>query len=777
VPELSGDRQLLELADAESIGHAGDVVGHARRQVIRVRSGALDCLRVREVVVEEPLDHVSDPTLLLERALAEIDALEHELPKAGHGAADEVALDDLSRRVGVLDKIVHEQVDPLAAGLAEDLDLLAWQVRRREHVRTDGVVDVVIDVGDPVDQPHDPGLVGPRLDRTGVPEDPVTDFLGEVQAPPVPLEVVHDSQRLLVVAEAPGEPGVQDLVERLLAGVAERRMSEVVPVADRLGEVFVQPQRPCDGPRDPARLERVCESRPVMVALGRDEHLRLVLQPPKALRMDDPVAIALERGAQEASFFWLSAGGGIRWSGERREMLRLQGSDPRLEGRGDASVGECVIEVCRVGFHSGDFGTGHGDVGPAASTTWLFRVRSTMHYGELILITGALLAAGLVASTVAARLRVPALLLFLGIGMAIGSDGTGWIDFDDYGLARTVGVIALALILFEGGIATGFDETRPVLRPALGLAFFGTIATALIAGGAASQLFDFSLVEGLLLGSILAATDGAAIFSVLRGSSLDRRLARTLEAESGLNDPVAVLLVIGFIDWIREPGYGLLDMLGLFAAELAIGAAVGLAVGKVAVAALRRARLSSTGLYPVASLATAALAFGAADVLNGSGFLAVYLAGLALGSTGIPARTPVAAFHDGLAWIAQIGLFFVLGLLVFPSQLGGVAVEGTVLALVLVLVARPAAAFAATALERFRPAERLVLAWAGLRGAVPVVLATFPVIEGVPRSLEFFNIVFFAVLLSTLLQGSTFEPLARRLGLTAGEPAPSTTSR
>jgi cell volume regulation protein A len=400
-----------------------------------------------------------------------------------------------------------------------------------------------------------------------------------------------------------------------------------------------------------------------------------------------------------------------------------------------------------------------------------------MHYGELILITGALLGAGLVATSVAVRLRVPALLLFLGIGMAIGSDGTGWIDFDDYELARTVGVIALALILFEGGLASGFDEIRPVLRPALTMAFFGTVGTALIAGLAATWLFDFSLLEGLLLGSILAATDGAAIFSVLRGSSLERRLARTLEGESGLNDPVAVLLVIGFIDWIQKPGYGIAEMLGLLAAQLAIGAVVGLAVGRLAVEAVRRERLASTGLYPVASLTAAAFAFGAADTLHGSGFLAVYLTGLTLGSVALPARETVAAFHDGLAWVAQIGMFFVLGLLVFPGQLGGVAFEGTVLALVLVLVARPVAVFAATALERFRPAERLTLGWAGLRGAVPVVLATFPVIKGVPHSVEFFNIVFFAVLLSTLVQGSTFEPLARRLGLTAADPALSRTSR
>jgi potassium/hydrogen antiporter len=394
-----------------------------------------------------------------------------------------------------------------------------------------------------------------------------------------------------------------------------------------------------------------------------------------------------------------------------------------------------------------------------------------MNDGELILITGALLTGGLIASFLAVRVRIPALVLFLGLGMAIGSDGIGWIHFDNYEFARTVGIIALALILFEGGLATGFEEIRSVLRPSLSLAFLGTLGTAVVTGLTASWLFHFSTLEGLLLGSILAATDGAAVFSVLRGSTLERRLARTLEGEAGFNDPIAVLLVLGFIDWIQKPDYGLLDMLGLFAQQLAIGAAVGLVVGRLGAEAFRRAQMASSGLYPVASLTIAALAFGAADVLHGSGFFAVYLAGLSLGSARIPARRTIAAFHDGLAWVAQIGMFFVLGLLVFPHQLGGVALEGTVLALVLVFVARPLAVLVATAFERFTLAEKLTLGWAGLRGAVPVVLATFPVIDSVPHSLEFFNIVFFAVLLSTLLQGSTFELLAQRLGVTTTTPA------
>ncbi len=391
--------------------------------------------------------------------------------------------------------------------------------------------------------------------------------------------------------------------------------------------------------------------------------------------------------------------------------------------------------------------------------------------GQLILVAGALLAAALAASLLAGRIRVPGLVLFLGLGMAIGSDGTGWIHFNDYSRARTIGVVALALILFEGGLTAGFREIKPVLPTAMSLALVGTLVTAVISGLAAAWLFDLSTLEGLLLGSIFASTDGAAIFALLRGSTLRRKLARTLEGEAGLNDPIAVLLVVGFIDWIQKPGYGVIDMIGLFAQQIGIGTVAGLGVGWLAVQGLRRISLATAGLYPVATIATAALAFGAADSVHGSGFLAVYLAGLTLGSAPIPAKSTVTTFHQGLAWVAQLTMFLVLGLLVFPSQLGPVALEGTALALVLVFVARPVATALATIGAHFDIREKTVLGWAGLRGAVPVVLATFPVIDHVEGSLKFFNIVFFAVLVSTLLQGTTFEPLAKRLGVTTSEPA------
>lgn len=394
--------------------------------------------------------------------------------------------------------------------------------------------------------------------------------------------------------------------------------------------------------------------------------------------------------------------------------------------------------------------------------------------GYFILAAGGLLALGLAASLAAGRLRIPGLVLFLGIGMAIGSDGFSLIEFDDYHLARTIGIIALALILFEGGLAAGFGEIRPVLGSALSLALLGTLLTAVVTGLAAYALLDLTPLEGMLVGSVVSATDSAAIFALLRGSTLRRRLARTLEGEAGMNDPVAVLLVIGFIEWLRQPEYGLPEIVYLFVKQLGIGAIVGVAVGWLAIQAIRRANLATGGLYPVASLAVVAVAFGAADVLSGSGFLAVYLAGLAMGSVPLPARQTVGAFHDGLAWLAQLTMFFTLGLLVFPSDVLDIVLKGTAIALVLVFIARPLAVLVATARAPVSFAERIVLGWAGLRGAVPVVLATFPVIEAVPsaaESVQFFNIAFFAVLVSTLLQGSTFTWLAARLGALTSEPA------
>ncbi len=390
---------------------------------------------------------------------------------------------------------------------------------------------------------------------------------------------------------------------------------------------------------------------------------------------------------------------------------------------------------------------------------------------QLILVAGLLLAAGLIAAKAADRVRVPGLLLFLGLGMLIGSEGPGNVEFDDYELARTLGTIGLILILFEGGLTAGWNAIRPVLGTAVSLATIGTVITAAITGLVAVWLFDLSALEGLLIGSAVAATDSAAIFAVLRNSRLRKPVAHALEGESGMNDPVALLLVVGFIDWIQMDDYGIADMAGSLVLKLAVGLAFGIAIGWGARWCFRNLDLPSPGLYPVASIATAALAYGVPELVHGSGFLSVYIAALILGTGPVPAKQTTIAFHQGLAWVAQISLFALLGLLVFPSGLGDVAGESLLLSAALIFVARPLAAFVASALSPFNNRERLMLGWAGLRGAIPIWLATFPVVAGVGDTQEIFNVVFFVVVTSTLIQGTTFEPLARRLGVISDEPA------
>jgi cell volume regulation protein A len=386
--------------------------------------------------------------------------------------------------------------------------------------------------------------------------------------------------------------------------------------------------------------------------------------------------------------------------------------------------------------------------------------------GLLIFAVGGLLATAVGASLAADRLRIPALLLFLGVGMAAGSDGAGWISFSDYGLARELGVAALALILFDGGLNTSFAEIRPSLGAALRLAGGGTLVVCVLTGMAAALLLGLGLLQGLLLGSILAATDSAAVFGLLRSSTLRRSLVRTMEAESGFNDAVVMVLVLGFIGLIQTPTQSVADLTVLAGRQLVVGAFCGFAVAKAAEAAIPRIRLARTGLYAVASFACALMAYGAATALDGSGLLAVYLAGLFLADAPIPGRRTIAAFHDGVAWVGQVGLFVMLGLLSSPGRLGASFSHGAALALVVILFARPVATFAMTSRREFTARERVVLSWAELLGATPIVFASFAVASGIAGSDMMFDVVVVAVIVSTLLQGLTFEPLARALGLT-----------
>jgi cell volume regulation protein A len=388
-----------------------------------------------------------------------------------------------------------------------------------------------------------------------------------------------------------------------------------------------------------------------------------------------------------------------------------------------------------------------------------------------MLLVGAILAGGIAVAMGAARIGVPSLVGFLALGMLLGSDGPGGIEFDDAELARAVGIAGLAAILYEGGLSTSWRRLRRVAVPAVLLATVGVAATTVLTGIAAYNLFDLSWLEAFLLGAVVASTDAAAVFATLRYTHIRRRLARTLEAETGVNDPVAIALTIGLIAWIEQPEFDFPDLVLLVVQELSIGLLVGVCLGLLAMWGFGRLPSSIGAFAPVASVATAALSFGIADVLGGSGFLAVYLVGLAVGSTPSRYRRQLVAFHEGLAFLAQAAMFIVLGLLVFPSDLPPVALSGLVLAFAIMLVIRPAAVWLSTAFHNFTARERFLLGWAGLRGAVPIVLATFVLsADDVGNAEEIFNAVFFVVVVSALFQGTTLEWVAARLGVVDPRP-------
>jgi potassium/hydrogen antiporter len=392
--------------------------------------------------------------------------------------------------------------------------------------------------------------------------------------------------------------------------------------------------------------------------------------------------------------------------------------------------------------------------------------------GFALLVVGLILALSVALALGAVRTGLPVLVAFLGLGMLLGSDGPGGIDFADAELTRQAGVVGLGLILYEGGLQTSWRRLREVAVPAGLLSTVGVIVTTLLTGVAAQGLFDLTWLESFLLGAVVASTDAAAVFSTLRFTHIPRRLARTLEAESGGNDPMAIALTVGLIAWIEHPethGFG--DLALLVVQQISIGLLVGIALGAIAARVFAVIPSSIAAFVPVVSVAAAALSFGAADTLGGSGFLAVYLVGLAVGSTPSRYRRQLAAFHEGLAFVAQVGLFVLLGLLVFPSQLPHFALRSIALALALMLVARPAAVWTSTLWSSFTNRDRVLLGWAGLRGAAPIVVATFVLSSSVRHANSIFDVVFFVVIVSALVQGTTLERVARALGLSTPAPA------
>jgi cell volume regulation protein A len=385
-----------------------------------------------------------------------------------------------------------------------------------------------------------------------------------------------------------------------------------------------------------------------------------------------------------------------------------------------------------------------------------------------LLVGGSVVLVSIIASRLAARVGLPSLLLFLGLGVLLGEDVIG-ISFDDARLAQALGTSALAVILIEGGLTTRWSDIRRSLAPAGLLASLGVgISTAITAIGA-HFLIHVSWQLSLLLGATVSSTDAAAVFSVLRVLPLVKRTAGLLEAESGLNDAPSVILVLLLSETPFHLSAG--TLIWHLAYELAVGAVIGIVIGRLGTITVPRLALPASGLYPLAIFALCLVAFAAAGAAHASAFLAAYVAALILANAGLPHRAATRSFAEGLAQLAQIGLFVLLGLLVTPSELPAQIVPAIVVGLVLLLVARPVGVLASLSPFRVPLAEQAFVAWAGLRGAVPIVLTTFAMVSDVPGSGRLLNIVFLLVVIFTVVQGPTLAPLARRLKLSPEDAA------
>jgi cell volume regulation protein A len=394
-------------------------------------------------------------------------------------------------------------------------------------------------------------------------------------------------------------------------------------------------------------------------------------------------------------------------------------------------------------------------------------------WNTAIFIGALLLVISIVASDMSSRLGAPLLLVFILLGMAAGEDGPGGIRFDDFDTSYVIGTLALAVIIFDGGLRTRREWFRIALWPAISLATVGVVVTAALVGLFAAAVLQLGWLPGLLLGAIVASTDAAAVFALLRhaGATLQERVATTLEIESASNDPMAIFLTVALLELLAagKTGIDALVLLSL-AKQFGIGTVLGLAGGGLLVWLINRLRLQS-GLYPLLAAAGGLLVFAVTQQLGGSGFLAIFLAGVVLGNSQLQAAQNILRVHDGLAWLSQIVMFLILGLLVTPSRLVHVALPALAIAAFLILVARPVAVAASLGPFHFAWREQLFVSWVGLRGAVPIVLALFPWMYGVEGAGLYFNVAFFIVLVSLVVQGWTIAPAARLLGL---EVPPST---
>jgi cell volume regulation protein A len=385
---------------------------------------------------------------------------------------------------------------------------------------------------------------------------------------------------------------------------------------------------------------------------------------------------------------------------------------------------------------------------------------------EYILLIGSLLLLiSIVASKTTGKLGVPSLLIFLAIGMLAGSDGIGKIYFDNYTLAQSLGVIALTFILFTGGLETKFESVKAILWRGVMLSTVGVLITTVVLGIFISYAFHFHLIEGLLLAAIVSSTDASAVFTILRSKNIGLKgnLRPTLELESGSNDPMAFFLTIGLTSLLTSPDASFLSLVPMFFQQMIIGGLVGVVMGFAMTWLINNINLDYDGLYSVLTLALVLIVFSITASLGGNGFLAVYISAIIMGNRNFIHKKSLIKFYDGISWIMQITMFLVLGLLVYPKQMIPFISIGLLTALVLIFIARPVAVFLSLIFFKIRAREKLLISWVGLRGAVPIVFAIYPVIAGVEKSEIIFNIVFFIVITSVLIQGTTIPIVAKLL--------------